>query len=97
MEENYKVGKVWADKNVPVYLEKARPYYLIAQQKSSEAVAKLKSLTQAAVVKLEELLPGSKKNINNFGDNLVKYSQIGLVKGQELVKQAQDVGVEIIK
>ena len=29
MVDNYNVGKVWADKNVPLYLEQAQPYITV--------------------------------------------------------------------
>ena len=54
--------------DVPVYLKKAQPYVQLAQEKSLEAGAKLKTLSQTALVKLEEYVPGAQKQLNKFGD-----------------------------
>merc|ERR1719232_1832136 len=94
--DNYNVGKKWADTNVPQYLDKAKPYYLIAQEKTNEAVLKIKSVSEAAVVKLEEYVPGAKKQLNNLGENIVKVSNLAIVKVQTFVGQAQATVLDVI-
>merc|ERR1719270_1419386 len=77
--DNYNVGKKWADTNVPQYLEKAKPYYLIAQEKTSEALVKIRAAHEALMVKLEEYVPGAQKQLNNLGDNIVKVGNLAIV------------------
>merc|ERR1719348_2581750 len=94
--DNYNVGKKWADTNVPQYLEKAKPYYLIAQEKTSEALVKIRSAHEALMVKLEEYVPGAQKQLNNLGDNIVKVGNLAIVKVQTLGNQAQATVLDII-
>ena len=97
MVDNYNVGKKWADTNVPQYLEKAKPYYLIAQEKTSEVLIKIRSTSEAAVVKLEEYVPGAQKQLNNLGDNIVKVGNLAIVKVQTLGGQAKATVLDVLK
>merc|ERR1712111_198326 len=72
------------------------PYYLIAQEKTNEAVLKIKSVSEAAVVKLEEYVPGAKKQLNNLGENIVKVSNLAIVKVQTFGGQAQATVLDVI-
>ena len=97
MVDQYHVGKGWMDKNVPVYLKKAQPYVQLAQEKSLEAGAKLKTLSQTALVKLEEYVPGAQKQLNKFGDWSVKFGQNALKNCKILAVRAQETALDLMK
>ena len=70
MLDNYKGGKVWAEKTVPLYMEQLQPYYLLAQEKTAQGAElallgykKVGVLAAAGVDKLEETLPGAMKQL----------------------------------
>ena len=70
MLDNYKEGKVWAEKTVSLYLEQLQPYYLLAQEKTAQGAElallgykKVGVLAAAGVDKLEETLPGAMKQL----------------------------------
>merc|ERR1719481_1843057 len=94
--DNYNVGKKWADTNVPQYLEKAQPYVQLAQEKSLEALVKIRAAHETLMVKLEEYVPGAQKQLNNLGDNIVKVGNLAIVKVQTLGNQAQATVLDII-
>jgi len=94
--DQYHVGKGWMDKNVPVYLKKAQPYVQLAQEKSLEAGAKLKTLSQTALVKLEEYVPGAQKQLNKFGDWSVKFGQNALNNCKILAVRAQETALDLM-
>jgi len=94
--DQYYVGKGWMDTNVPVYLKKAQPYVQLAQEKSLEAGAKLKTLSQTALVKLEEYIPGAQKQLNKFGDWSVKFGQNALNNCKILAVRAQETALDLM-
>merc|ERR1719158_2082306 len=94
--DQYYVGKGWMDTNVPVYLKKAQPYVQLAQEKSVEAGAKLKTLSQTALVKLEEYVPGTQKQLNKFGDWIVKFGQNALNNCKILAVRAQETALDLM-
>ena len=97
MLDNYNIGRGWVDKNVPVYLDQVQPYITLTQEKSVEAWRKVKSVSTAGVVKLEELMPGAEKQINKFGENVVKYTWLLVDKTQILLLQARDSTLDAVK
>ena len=104
MIDNYKEGKEWMDKSLPLYVDKVKPYYLVAQDKAVQGMElavlgykKVGILAKAGVDKLEETLPGSRKQIDQFGDLTVSVGVTVLEKAKMLIISAQDTALDIIK
>ena len=104
MLDNYKGGKVWAEKTVPLYLEQLQPYYLLAQEKTAQGAElvllgykKVGVLAAAGVDKLEDAVPGARKQIDQMMDFTLKFGQAALVKTQVLGTSARDLALDIVK
>ena len=104
MMENYKGGKDWADKTLPLYVEQLQPYYLLAQEKAAQGVElvllgyqKLGVLATAGLDKLEEIVPGARKQIDQFLDFALKCGQAALMKTQMLGHSAKELALDIVK
>ena len=104
MMENYKGGKDWADKTLPLYVEQLQPYYLLAQEKAAQGVElvllgyqKLGVLATAGLDKLEEIVPGARKQIDQFLDFALKCGQAALMKTQMLGHSAKELALDIAK
>lgn len=101
--DNYKGGREWADKTIPLYLDQVQPYYLLAQDKAADgkelvvlAYKKVAVMTKAGVNKLEESLPGTREKLDHFGDSTLTFSKEVLAKAQLLASNAQRVSLEIV-
>ena len=102
--ENLKGGKEWADKTLPLYVEQLQPYYLLAEEKAGQGAElvllgykKVTVLAAAGVDKLEEAVPGARKQVDQFVDFTLKLGQTTLVKTQVLANSARDLALDIVK
>ena len=102
--DNLKGGKQWADKTLPLYLDQLQPYYLLAEEKVGQAAElvllgykKVAVLAAAGVDKLEEVVPGARKQIDQFVDFTLKFGQAALVKTQVLGHSAKELALDIVK
>ena len=101
---NLKGGKEWADKTLPLYVEQLQPYYLLAEEKAGQGkelvllgYKKATVLAAAGVDKLEETLPGARKQIDQSVDLTLQLGQAALLKTQMLASSARDLALDIVK
>ena len=99
-----KGGKDWADKTLPVYVEQLQPYYLLAEEKAARGAElvllgyqKVGVLATAGVDKLEEVVPGARKQIDQFVDFSLKLGQAAVLKTQMLGLSAKEMALDIVK
>ena len=99
-----KGGKEWADKTLPLYMEQLQPYYLLAEEKAGQGrelvllgYKKVTVLAAAGVDKLEEALPGARKQIDQFVDFSLKLGQAAVLKTQMLGQSAKELALDIAK
>lgn len=78
-------------------MEQVGPYLSTVQHWAMEAGEKVGEAKVAAIEKLEEARPGSKKQIENFGVEFAKFSEDAILRIQSLLHTAQDTTVQIIK
>ena len=102
--DNLKGGKEWADKTLPLYVEQLQPYYLLAEEKAGQGkelvllgYKKVTVLAAAGVDKLEEALPGARKQIDQCVDLTLQFGQTALLKTQMLASSARDLALDIVK
>ena len=102
--DNLKGGKEWADKTLPLYVEQLQPYYLLAEEKVGQGKElvllgynKVAVLAAAGVDKLEEAVPGARKQIDQVVDFTLQFGQAALVKTQVLARSAMDLALDIVK
>ena len=102
--DNYKGGKQWADKTLPLYVDQLQPYYLLAEEKAGQGLdlvllgyKKTAVLAAAGLDKLEETVPGARKQIDQFVDLSLHFGQTALVKTQMLGNSAKDLALDIVK
>ena len=102
--DNLKGGKEWADKTLPLYVEQLQPYYLLAEEKAAQGAElvllgykKVTVLAAAGVDKLEEALPGARKQVDQFVDFTRQFGQAALLKTRMLGSSARDLALDIVK
>ena len=104
MMDNYQGGKDWADKTLPLYVDQLQPYYLLAHEKAVQGkelvllgYQKVGVLATAGVDKLEEVVPGARKQIDQFVDFSLKLGQAAVLKTQMLGLSAKKLALDIVK
>jgi len=103
MADHYKEGKMWADTNIPQYLARLEPYYLVAEEKAGQAKQlvllgydKAGAMARNGMNQLEKSLPGTRNKIEDFGEWSYRFIQAMLVQTQQLASNAQQVAIEIL-
>ena len=93
----YKDSVNWVETSKPWVMEQVGPYLSTVQHWAMEAGEKVGEAKVAAIEKLEEARPGSKKQIENFGVEFAKFSEDAISRIQDFLHTAQDTTVQIIK
>ena len=85
-------------------MEQLQPYYLLAEEKAGQGrelvllgYKKVTVLAAAGVDKLEEALPGARKQIDQFVDFSLKLGQAAVLKTQMLGQSAKELALDIAK
>ena len=97
VSQSYKNGVNWAETSAPLVWERLGPYYSTAQHWTLEALEKVKGAKVAALEKLEEARPGSRRQLEQLGVEAGKLSEAAIFRVQELCVQAQETTLQIIK
>ena len=104
MTDNYKGGKDWAEKTISPYGDQLQPYHLFAQEKALHgkelvllAYKKAEVMAVVGMDKLEENLPGIRKQLNQFGDFILSFCKAMGSKTQLVVNNAKRVTLEIVE
>jgi len=92
-------AKVWAEANLPIYYdlaqEKLGPHLTSVAAKVSSGLVLAREATQAALVKMDELLPGAKEQVGHLWAHLLNFSSLALKQGQiytnHLAQELQNV------
>jgi len=92
----YKDSVNWVETSKPWVIEQVGPYLSTVQHWAMEAGEKVGEAKLAAIEKLEEARPGSKKQIENFGVEFAKFSEDAISRIQDFLHTAQDTTVQII-
>merc|ERR1711988_867634 len=82
--------------SLPWVMENVGPYYAMVKHWAMEALERGATAKMAAIEKLEEARPGSKQQIENFGIEFAKFTEVAILKVQSLLHSAQDTSVQIM-
>ena len=97
VSQSYKNGVNWAETSAPLVWERLGPYFSTAHHWALEALEKVKGAKVAALEKLEEARPGSRRQLEQLGVEAGKLSEAAIFRVQALCLQAQDTTLQIIK
>ena len=97
VSRGYKDSVNWVETSLPWVMENVGPYYAMVKHWAMEALERVATAKMAAIEKLEEARPGSKQQIENFGIEFAKFTEVAILKVQSLLHSAQDTSVQIMK